>query len=98
MDARIASLDLPPEASATLEEEKVYLAGAEVPEGVGEEEAAAIERAIDESFVAGFRMVMLIAAGLAIASAVAAAILIEGKGSPQKVAESKRTEAGTAPA
>jgi EmrB/QacA subfamily drug resistance transporter len=98
MDARITSLDMPPEASATLEEEKVYLAGAEVPEGVGEEEAAAIKRAIDESFVAGFRVVMLIAAGLAIASAVAAAILIEGKGSIQKVAESERTEAGTAPA
>lgn len=43
------------------------------------EKAARIETAIDESFLAAFRLAMLIAAGLAVASAVAAAVIIEGK-------------------
>jgi hypothetical protein len=38
-----------------------------------------LKQAIDASFVKGFRLVMLIAAGLALASALTAALLIEGK-------------------
>ena len=41
--------------------------------------AAHIERAIDESFVAGFRAVMLISAGLALASALVAALLVSDR-------------------
>jgi hypothetical protein len=37
---------------------------------------AQIEHAIDESFVAGFRAVMLASAGLALASALIAALLV----------------------
>jgi hypothetical protein len=51
-----------------------------VPEGLGGAAAAAVQRAIEESFVAGFRIAMYIASGLAVASALAAAVLIEGKG------------------
>ena len=46
--------------------------------------ATAINKAVDESFVSGFRLAMYIAAGFALASALAAAIIIEGKGQPQK--------------
>jgi len=38
--------------------------------------ATEIERAIDESFIAGFRTVMLVCVGLALASALAAALLV----------------------
>jgi hypothetical protein len=56
------------------------LEAAEVPEGVDSGTAARIERAIDESFVAGFRAVMLVSAGLALKSALAAALLVgDGK-------------------
>jgi hypothetical protein len=41
---------------------------------------------------------MYVAAGLALASAVAAAVLIEGKGRPEKTIEAKTAEPGTAPA
>jgi hypothetical protein len=41
---------------------------------------ARIERAIDESFVAGFRAAMLVSAGLALASALAAALLVGDSG------------------
>jgi hypothetical protein len=91
-------LDLPPEASQQLEVEKVDLGGAEVPDGLEGETAAAVERAIDEAFVAGFRVAMYVAAGLALASAVVAAIMIEGKGSAVRSPQPGTTEGETAPA
>jgi hypothetical protein len=43
---------------------------------------AQIEHAIDESFVAGFRAVMLASAGLALASALIAALLVGDQKKP----------------
>jgi hypothetical protein len=94
----VAILDLPPQAQQRLEEEKVNLGSAEVPEGLGVEKSTAVERAIDEAFVAGFRTAMFVAAGLALMSAVAAAILIEGKRQAVRSEEARRTESETAPA
>lgn len=81
LDSRTGSVDLTPEQRAALESEKVDLGAAEVPDGVDGGTAASIERAVDESFIGAFRLSMYIAAGLAVASALAAAVLIEGKGS-----------------
>jgi MFS family permease len=97
LDARVAELDLPQGARQQLEAEKVDLGGAEVPEGLGGDTAAAAERAVDEAFVAGFRIAMFVAAGLALASAVAAAILIEGKGRAVRSTEARSAEGETAP-
>jgi EmrB/QacA subfamily drug resistance transporter len=94
LDSRTESVDLTPEQRAALESEKVDLGGAEVPEGVDAGTAASIERAVDESFVGAFRLSMYIAAGLAGASALAAAVLIEGKGS---VARPEEAEPGREP-
>jgi hypothetical protein len=44
---------------------------------VSEPVREALDQAIDESFVVGFRFVMLIACGLALTSALSAAVLIE---------------------
>src|SRR5215210_5456801 len=93
LDSRIEDLDLTPEQYAALESEKVDLGGAEVPEDVDAGTAASIERAVHEAFVGAFRLAMYIAAGLAVASALAAAVLIEGKGAvarPEEVAEPGR--------
>jgi EmrB/QacA subfamily drug resistance transporter len=98
LDARTAELDLPQGARQQLEAEKVDLAGAEVPEGLDGGTAAAVERAIDEAFVTGFRVAMLIAAGLALASAVVAGIMIEGKGRAVESQEPARAGGETAPA
>ena len=94
LDSRTESVDLTQEQRAALESEKVDLGGAEAPEGVDAGTAASIERAVDESFVGAFRLSMYIAAGLAVASALAAAVLIEGKGS---VARPEEAESGRAP-
>jgi hypothetical protein len=99
LDTRTAQLELLPQgARQQLEAEKVDLAGAEVPEGLDGGTTAAVERAIDESFVAGYRVAMLIAAALALASAVVAGIMIEGKGKAVRLEEAPRAEGKIAPA
>jgi EmrB/QacA subfamily drug resistance transporter len=77
LEARLESMDLSGEVRSELvEAAKGDLGAAEAPEGVDAETAAKIERAIDESFVAGFRAVMVVCAGLALMSALAAALLV----------------------
>ena len=98
LDVRMTELDLPPEARQQLDAEKVNLGAAKVPEDLGGATAAAVQKAIEESFVAGFRMAMYVAAGLALASAVAAGILVEGKGQAVRSEEARRAEGETAPA
>src|SRR3712207_9590526 len=71
LDARVAALDLPPEAQQQLGAQKGNLGAAQVPKGLSGETAAAVQRAIEESFVAGFRIAMFVAAGPAPASAAA---------------------------
>jgi EmrB/QacA subfamily drug resistance transporter len=101
LDDRIENLNLTSEQQAILETEKVDLGGAEVPEGIDGETAAAVERAVDEAFVSAFRLAMFIAAGLAIASAAAAAVLIEGKGEtarPEEIAQPRQAPNASSPA
>jgi hypothetical protein len=46
-----------------------------------------VEQSIDEAFVSGYRVVMLVAAATALASAISAALLIEGNKSRQYTEE-----------
>jgi hypothetical protein len=82
LDARVTTLDLPPEAQQ-LEAVKVYFGAAQVPEGLGGATAAAVQSAIVEAFVASFRIAMFVAAGLAVANALATAILIASWKAPK---------------
>ena len=95
LDERLAVLDLLPEARQQLEEEKVELGAAKAPDGLDAALNETVERAIDEAFVSGYRAVMLVAAALALASAISAALLIEGK-KPKVGAEEARVEGGVA--
>jgi len=98
LDARVENLDLSPQARQHLEAEKVDLGGAEVPPGLDGETGQQIETAIRESFLDGFRLAMYIAAGSALASAVASAVIIEGKGRPAPAEQAGRQEEETAAA
>src|SRR5215212_6205687 len=77
LDERLDSMSLPGEVRSEMEAAKADLGAAEAPEGVDARTEARIERAVDQSFVAGFRTVMLVCVGLALASALAAALLVE---------------------
>jgi hypothetical protein len=83
LDDRLATLELSPGARQQLEEEKIKLGAAEAPEGLDAMLDATVDSAIDEAYVAGYRTVMLVAAAMSLASAVSAALLIEGKRSEE---------------
>ena len=77
LDDQMASLDLPAEARQVLDDQRTRLAAAEVRPGLSPDVTAALEQAIALSFVKGFRLVMFIAASLALGSAFAAGLTIK---------------------
>ncbi|MBD0335801.1 MAG: MFS transporter [Cyanobacteria bacterium Co-bin13] len=77
LDQRLTSLQLSTSAQQFLEAQRVNLAAAALPPGLSREVESALNTAIAAAFVDGFRSVMGIAAGLAITSAIAAALMIE---------------------
>jgi EmrB/QacA subfamily drug resistance transporter len=76
LDARMERMDMPGDVRSAMEAAKADLGTAEAPASVNDGMEAQIERAVDESFVAGFRAVMLASAGLALASALVAVFMV----------------------
>src|SRR5579872_4737152 len=79
LDSHLATLHLSPSVQHLIEMQRIKLAGIDVPTHVSGEVQVALKRAIGESFVSSFRLVSLICAGLALASALSAWWLVEGK-------------------
>src|SRR5262249_41645629 len=73
---RLSVLNLTPELKQHLEDQRIKLAAIQIPGSVDIRSRDAIKQAIDESFVAGFRLVMLIASALALASAACSWFII----------------------
>src|SRR5207253_9235653 len=69
LDQRLSNWKLPESASRALQAQSIKLAAIAVPGDQDPATRQVIRRAIDESFVSGFRIVMAIGAALAIASA-----------------------------
>lgn len=76
LDERLARLDIAPEVRRSIDDQRVRLAGAELPRDTDDQTQLAVRQAINESFVVGFRAVMMTAAGLALVSALCALIII----------------------
>src|SRR6266705_7102174 len=72
LDHRLSTTNLPASVAQSLQTQSIKLAAIDIPENVNSETHQLIRRAIDESFVFGFRWVMVIGASLAAASAVTA--------------------------
>jgi MFS family permease len=79
LDRRLARIEISPEVRRSVDEQRVRLGGAELALTIEERTRTALQQAIKESFVFGFRIVMLTAAGLALVSAVVAFTVIEKK-------------------
>src|SRR2546428_4582380 len=79
LDSHLAMLKISPQLRQLIDVQHVKLAGIQIPAHASPQVQAALKSAIDESFVSGFRLVSLICAGLALASALSAWLLIEGK-------------------
>ena len=59
LDRRLAPMDLSPEVRRVIDAQRVKLAGAELSSSADAGPRLALKQAIDESFVFGFRLVML---------------------------------------
>jgi EmrB/QacA subfamily drug resistance transporter len=79
LDAGLEGIELPTQVQQSLDAQRIKMAAAEVPPEVAEDTARAIQHAIASSFVGSFRMLMIVAAGLALASALGAGIILAGK-------------------
>jgi EmrB/QacA subfamily drug resistance transporter len=86
---RLSSANLPASVAQSLQTQSIKLAAIDIPENVDSGTKQLIRRAIDESFVSGFRWVMVIGTAFAAASAVTALLWIGGTPttrSPLKIA------------
>ena len=79
LDGNLAEIHASPEVRRDVGAQRIKLAAIEVPSSIDIATREATKGAIDESFIAGFRAVMLIASGLALASAATAWLVIRDK-------------------
>jgi MFS family permease len=82
LDLRLMAFNLTAEVRQQLDQQRMKLAAMEIPAEVDMDTKAALDQAIDESFVAGYRLVMLIASGLAVAGSLCAWLIIEDNRRP----------------
>ena len=82
LELRLDELRVGSDIRASLATQRTKLAAAQPPENLDTRESQRIQTAIAESFVAAFRRVILIAAGLSVLAAGAAAWWIEGRSGP----------------
>ncbi|MDD5247770.1 MAG: MFS transporter [Rhodocyclaceae bacterium] len=88
LELRLAQDNGPAAVRAAVLAQRDRLAAIELPAGLPEGERTAARRAVDESFVAGFRCVMLIAALLAAASSLSAWALLRDAAAAGSVGKS----------
>src|SRR5439155_608765 len=93
MDRRLSTLSLTPALVAALDAERIKLGGAEAPREARASDRVAIQRVIAEAFVAAFRRMALVAAGLALASALTATVMMDG-GLPGTFGSGRAASAG----
>jgi MFS family permease len=79
LDDRLSNLALPQSIQQSINDQRINLAAEKIPEQIAPALREKVRRAINESFVDGFRRVMLIGAGLALASAIVSLLLITGR-------------------
>lgn len=78
LNPSLANLALPPGTLHEIQADEIKLAAIHLPDNLDAGTKAVIRESISQSFVFGFRLVMLICAGLATASAAGAWIMIPG--------------------
>ena len=79
LSSRLTALNLEPGIRQAIESQRVRLAAIEIPQNIDIRLRQEVRQSINASFVAGFRIVMLTASGLALLSAATAWLLIENK-------------------
>jgi len=91
LDHNLAHVSLPADILQEIHADKIKLAGMQVPAGLNPAANATIKAAIGTAFVFGFRIVILICAGLSVASAAVAWRIIPEDGDRFRRAKSRFT-------
>ncbi len=76
LDRQLANLSLPPNVLLAIKADEVRLAGLRLPGSADDSMREVIAQFVREAFIFGFRLVMLICAGLSMAGAAVAALMI----------------------
>jgi EmrB/QacA subfamily drug resistance transporter len=76
LERALADLSLDPSILREVRAQETRVAGLQVPAGLDPVTGAAIKKSVGEAFIFGFRFVMLICAGLSMASAAIAGLMI----------------------
>ncbi len=85
LDARLSTIEFPAAVRQSLERQRIKLAGVTFSDEIETSLRQVLRQAINESFVKGFRSVMLAGAALAAASGIISVLLIDGvKTSPDR--------------
>jgi EmrB/QacA subfamily drug resistance transporter len=92
LERQLNLANLPASMKHSVLEQRSRLTQIEPPGDLNADQQHALKRSIDESFLSGFRWVMVISAGLALFSAVSALALIDGKS--RQPATNTRARAG----
>jgi EmrB/QacA subfamily drug resistance transporter len=79
LNRSLANLSLAPAVLHDIQADEIKLAGLRVPDNLDPGSSAMIRESVAQAFLFGFRVVMLICAGLSAASAVAARLMIPDK-------------------
>jgi hypothetical protein len=82
------ALHLAPVVNSAMQAQRDRLTGIQVPSGMDSTTHGALQLAINDAFISGFRAAMLVGAALAFASAVVAGVLVEGPFLPARLEES----------
>ncbi len=82
MNQRLRQLALPVNAIRSIQSNEIKLAAMAVPPGIDSSTAAALTTSIDRAFVFGFRLIMILCAGLSVASSVCAWCMIGSRATP----------------
>jgi MFS family permease len=77
LTSRLATLDLEPGVRLEIESQRARMGAIDIPQNIKPDQRAKVRQTIDESFMAGFRLVMFSTAGLALLSAGTAWLLID---------------------
>ena len=82
LEQRLSNVELPAAVRQSLRDQRINLAAASLPREVSPATRDMLRKAIDESFVEGFRRVMLIGAALAAASGISSLLFISVRPKP----------------
>ena len=91
LNRHLQTLEIAPDVKQVVDAQRTKLAGVEIPANAPGELRQSLKGAVDDSFLAGYRRVMVVSMSLALLSALSAWLLIDGKRQSARARGSRQT-------